>query len=119
MTNLSSYEQKRVFGRAFFGTAPLPFATNRKSQKTGDLQNSIVTHPNPAKNFVVFDYSLAATNAEISLTDVAGKVIHTIDLLNTKGETIWDTREIAAGMYFYSVNANGKNIIIGKIVIEK
>jgi hypothetical protein len=95
------------------------FAKPNVKQLLNDLQNTLVTHPNPAKNFVVFDYSLAATDAQISITDVTGKLIHTINLSNTRGETIWDTREVTAGMYFYSVNANGRSIILGKVIIEK
>lgn len=95
------------------------FAKPDVRQILNDLQNTLVTHPNPAKNFVVFDYSLSVQRAEISITDVAGKVIHAIPLSDAKGEAVWDTREVAAGMYFYAVNADGKNVIIGKVIIEK
>jgi hypothetical protein len=76
--------------------------------------------PNPAKDWAAFDYTLPenATNASLIITDALGKTIETFILSGQQGQQLWDTRNIDAGSYIYTLKINGY-LSSGKIVISK
>ena len=76
--------------------------------------------PNPANTWVAFNYKLPAYtgNTVLRVTDVYGKDIATFSFTAKQGQQLWDTRKIKSGVYFYSLNMNGKTKS-GKIVINK
>ncbi len=81
---------------------------------------NITAGPNPATDWVAFDYSLNNDNATgyIKITDVAGKPVTTIPVTGRQGQKIWDTRQVSPGVYFYTFSASGVNKS-GKIVVSK
>ena len=81
---------------------------------------NLTVSPNPATDWVAFDYSLNDDNAigHIKITDVAGKPVMTISVTGKQGLKIWDTRQVSPGVYFYNFNASGA-IKSGKIVVRK
>lgn len=78
--------------------------------------SDICVYPNPAIDFVVFQvYDQTVRNTEILITDVLGQQM---ELLHTKSnKTIWDTRRLKPGTYFYKINIKG-NFKSGKIMIK-
>jgi len=80
----------------------------------------IVVEPNPAKEWVGFNYSLHDDNSEsiINISDISGKLVAVLPITGKQGQKIWDTRKIKSGVYFYTLNVSGFNKS-GKIVISK
>lgn len=76
----------------------------------------IKVYPNPAEDYVVFEIpNQNIENQEIIITDILG---HRMELLHVKcDKTVWDTRRIQSGAYFYKTNINGI-IKAGKILVN-
>ncbi len=83
-----------------------------------DLQNEVEVHPNPVKEYAIFAYSLQNDNAQIVITDVTGKIIQRLNAYKARGEIVWDTHNIANGIYFYSVVIGDKSVATGKITVN-
>jgi hypothetical protein len=76
--------------------------------------------PNPAKDWVAFNYTLPTNESEgvIKIVDAKGTLANTIVISGKQGQKIWDIRNIKPGVYFYTLNVaeftkSGK-IIIGR-----
>ena len=84
------------------------------------LSPSVEVRPNPANNWVSFTYTLEGEQAQavLELRDAAGKTVHQVQLSQTKGEYVWDTRALQAGTYYYSLKTANTNKS-GKVVISK
>ena len=84
------------------------------------LSPSVEVRPNPANNWVSFTYTLEGEQAQavLELRDAAGKTVHQVQLNQTKGEYVWDTRELQSGTYYYSLKTANTNKN-GKVVISK
>jgi len=80
----------------------------------------ISVEPNPVREWAAFSYTLPdnASEGEIKISDVSGKVINIIPVSGKQGQRIWDTRKIKSGVYFFSLNVSGNNKS-GKIIISK
>lgn len=86
--------------------------------------NSFVkTYPNPASDYVIFEYQLdggktisADNKAFVKVRDINGKLID--EFLFNSGKFIWDTRQTSPGMYFYTLRTASLNIA-GKLIIVK
>ena len=78
-------------------------------------------YPNPAKEFVVFEYNLpfGSTNSYIEIADITGKVIHQVSLSSNEKQVIWDTQAVPAGIYLYSLWIGGERSTTHKITIQK
>jgi hypothetical protein len=67
--------------------------------------------PNPANDGTIISYNLTeSSDVVISMTDVAGKVVYTENRLNQPAglnNTSVNTADLANGVYFYTVTANG------------
>jgi hypothetical protein len=101
-----------------WGELHLQDAMLELTQSLTDLK----VYPNPATTFVTFEYKLPEylSNAHLIITDVTGKVIHSITLSNFEGQYLWDSRQVKNGLYFYTLKDNdGKNIVSGKVSILK
>jgi hypothetical protein len=92
---------------------------------TGAIQNNyenvIKVYPNPAEEFVVFDYSSpyppqGGKYPVIVVTTIFGQEVVKLPVKPEK--TVWDCREAEDGIYFYSVEIEGK-WYAGKVVIRK
>ena len=69
------------------------------------LEN-VVVYPNPAKNIVNVSYKTTATTpVTVTLTNMVGQVIATQTGVN--GNAVFNTTEIASGIYIYTLEANG------------
>ncbi len=81
---------------------------------------NINTEPNPAIDWVAFNYSLPyeKPKAVIKIVDVNGKQIETFNINGMEGQKIWDTRDVKPGVYFYTLSTGEFNNS-GKIVISK
>ena len=77
-------------------------------------------NPNPVKQWATFSYSLpsAENAAVIYITDVSGKSIVKLPVNGKQGKKTWDTRDVDAGVYIYTLKAAGMSKS-GKIIISK
>ncbi len=81
----------------------------------------IKAYPNPANDFVTFEYSLpfTAESATITITNVTGIQITTLQVNSSLEEIVWNTHTVSSGIYFYSLKVNGKTVNKGKLIISK
>jgi len=86
--------------------------------KTTSSVNSINAVPNPANNQVSINFSLvSATDVTVSLTNVVGQVVATQNINNTSnGKATFNTTALPAGVYVYTLIANGEKNT-GRVVV--
>jgi hypothetical protein len=80
-------------------------------EKTFALQQNI---PNPAKNTTTIEYSIPASGEVIfKVQTVSGQILHTEVFQSEAGKQFieLDTRNFAAGVYFYSVEYNEQKLV--------
>lgn len=86
---------------------------------TPTTHDNIKVYPNPARDYVVFkiqDLKITNQDSEIVIVDVFSKEIARQPL--KPDETVWDTRNVTNGIYFYSIEVNNK-LFIGKVLVQK
>ena len=82
---------------------------------TPAMQDNVKVYPNPAEDYVVFEVNNSKNyNQNLIITNSFGQQIAILTAKNDK--TIWDTRKIKPGIYFYSytteiVHKSGKIVI--------
>ena len=76
--------------------------------------------PNPASTWVAVDYTLpaGATKAQMRIVNALGMTVGTYDLQSKETQKVLDLRDLASGVYTYSVFC-GKYSQNGKLVIVK
>lgn len=80
--------------------------------------SSAYIYPNPATEKATLVYNLTE-NGSLVIYDALGQSKLFSKLDGEKQELIFDTGDLANGVYFYSVICNGENISAGKLVITK
>ncbi len=77
-------------------------------------------YPNPASEFVAFRYQLKAseTNAKIILRNVLGKEVGIFKLDSHTEKLSISVQDYVAGMYFYTLSIDGKNLVTRKLLIK-
>jgi hypothetical protein len=78
----------------------------------------ITAEPNPAHTYVAFDFELLNeySTGQINISDMNGKVIWQIQVKGKRGQKVWNTSSIKAGVYHYNLMSAGLNKA-GKVVI--
>lgn len=115
-----------VYG-ASYCDCPSPITDNLKRKPVASpallhkvYEPEISARPNPAKTWVNFSYKLTGDNpqAVLEITNAQGKMIHSIQLYETEGRYVWDTRNIVPGMYYYTLKSE-KSAKSGKLIISR
>ncbi len=79
-------------------------------------------YPNPATSNVTIQYDLsgraASTDARIVITSLVGNKVYTLPLSNNSGKASIDISNLVAGIYFYSIEANGQVISTKKLIVK-
>jgi hypothetical protein len=86
---------------------------------------TLKVYPNPANNYVVFE---TENPANVIAREARPRQSHTITISNTYGQqiailqvkdnkTVWDTRSINSGVYFYSLMIDGE-FKSGKVIVQ-
>jgi hypothetical protein len=73
----------------------------------------IKVYPNPANTYVVFEHPVLSQGT-IQIRNPYGQLVAELPAMDEK--TVWDTRGIRAGMYYYTFTDSGKSQS-GKILI--
>jgi hypothetical protein len=75
-------------------------------------------YPNPANNTVNFDYSLNSVNdGSVVIRNLPGIVVKKANLKSTESKVSIFTGDLPEGIYFYSLEINGKSLSTKKLVI--
>ena len=79
---------------------------------------SIQAYPNPANESVVVNFALNnSTTATVELSNTLGQVVATQVANNSaNGSVTFNTAKLSAGVYFYTVIANGERST-GRVVV--
>jgi hypothetical protein len=92
---------------------------------TGKLfENSQISisnpYPYPANESVSFNYQIFQPNldARITLYDVLGNELTTYRLQQEYNKVVIQTSSLKAGVYFYTLLIDGKNVITKKLVVN-
>ncbi|RLD54376.1 MAG: hypothetical protein DRJ05_14800 [Bacteroidetes bacterium] len=89
--------------------------------QTPEIETEIKVYPNPARDYVVFSsYANASEDKDaksrIMMFDVFGQMVKQLPITSEK--TVWNTREVKDGIYFYRSEIKGK-VLSGKVVVQK
>jgi hypothetical protein len=77
-------------------------------------------HPNPANNWVAMSYLLPGNTGAVSLVvrDAGGRVLHQLNAVGEQGQRVWDTRELAPGIYTVELRREGRVEHTERLVIQ-
>ena len=77
-------------------------------------------YPNPATSSVTIQYDLAghSTDARIVITSLVGNKVYVQPISNNCGKTNIDISNLVAGIYFYSIEADGQIITTKKLIVK-
>jgi len=80
----------------------------------------INVYPNPAQDYVNFEYNLPADKKEVilSVINILGIETARFKITDKKGIKVWDTKNVKPSIYFYNLSVSGFNKS-GKIIITK
>jgi Secretion system C-terminal sorting domain len=106
-----------------------PFHAPRSMQQLPS-ENSMVTdakssyltiYPNPANDFVYFDYQLPenVSQATVNVYNYVGKVVQSFTIFGSEGTATQNVSELANGLYMFSIVADNATIAQQKVVITK
>lgn len=82
----------------------------------------VIAFPNPAKDIVTFKYNLKDDITEaifIRISDLNGKELEKIELIDTIGRVNWNTETLDDGIYLYQLENSGIKGEWSKIVLIK
>lgn len=87
---------------------------------TVQRQLNINVEPNPANDWIAFDFELPeeVEKASIRIMNVSGKVIHIIKIEGNKDRKIWNTSHLNPGLYIFSCHVRG-HVKSGKFMINR
>jgi hypothetical protein len=75
-------------------------------------------YPNPANNTVNFEYSLNSENeGSVVIRTLPGTMVKKSDLKSSENKVSVFTGDLPAGIYFYSLEIDGKSLITRKLII--
>ena len=76
-------------------------------------------YPNPANNMVYFDYSLNTENTgTVIIRNLVGSIVKQSILTGTTGKLSVLTGDLPEGIYFYSLDVDGKTVTTKKLIIQ-
>jgi hypothetical protein len=74
------------------------------------LENSIRIYPNPAKNEVTIAKNKAISLENVTIYDITGRLINTVDLKNMGEKQTIEISQLESGVYFLQINSEKANI---------
>lgn len=106
------------------GTLFAQLDTNYSSNKEVALSNDLITvsniYPNPATNFVSFDYYLPpqTTHAKIVIHNILGSIVGQYELKQDNQIRI-SVHDLKAGIYFYTITVGSQNLTTKKFIVRR
>ncbi|MBL0129658.1 MAG: T9SS type A sorting domain-containing protein [Flavobacteriales bacterium] len=80
----------------------------------------LVVMPNPATTWATFEFVLPTTvqDAWIVVMDVQGRTMARMKVNQAQGQLVWDTRQVAPGLYHVELLNNGQRLQVEKLVVK-
>ena len=111
----------------FYNLCEPPIATvslseNKIRKPKQILRKEIITaYPNPANEFIIFEYGSIVNNKveSLTITDMTGKKRFVTNLRPEQHQYIYDPRDINNGTYLYTITTQSGARYIGKISVQK
>jgi hypothetical protein len=114
-----------IYGNEYNDCPNIPDPNTYKSSKVSvyNLTSNMLeisVSPNPANNWATFNYSLPiySETSVIEIHNISGTLVHVINLINNKGQVIWDTQEVQTGVYVFTLKSLGMQKS-GKLLVTK
>jgi hypothetical protein len=88
---------------------------------SNNVQKTVLSgaYPNPANNMVNFDYSLNTENTgRVIIRNLVGSVVKESVLTGTTGKLSVLTGDLTEGIYFYSLDVDGKTMTTRKLIVR-
>ncbi len=78
-------------------------------------------YPNPVSEFAFLEYQLnnEDTEAKILIHNVLGSVVGEYPLSNHEKQIKISAQELNDGLYFYTLNVEGKSLATKKLIVKK
>jgi hypothetical protein len=96
-----------------YSAYPLGIQSNTS---TASISNA---YPNPANDRVSFNYNLQQSDAgSVIIRNLLGSVVKETALTSGPGKITFNTGDLADGVYFYSLIANGQTVLSKKLVVK-
>ncbi len=78
-------------------------------------------HPNPANNWTAFTFQLPGNRATLQLRirDAQGRIAHSMQASGEEGQVVWDTRNVAPGVYTVELLRDGQVERTERLVIQQ
>ena len=91
---------------------------NTDGVEENEAESWVTVYPNPATTWVAVDYTLpaGATKAQMRIVNALGMTVATYDLQGKETQKVLDLRDMASGVYTYTVSC-GRYIQNGKLII--
>lgn len=104
-------------------TFVVKFGANLCSVPTINKQVSLAINamPNPANNITTFNYSIPNNynNAKLLVRNTLGSVVKEISLkTGINGKYSFNTSKLNNGVYFYTIVADGQNLMTKKLIVK-
>jgi len=77
-------------------------------------------YPNPANTSTTFNYKIqsGAVNTTLIIRNLIGSVVKEARIDDQQGKLVISTQELKAGIYFYSLIVDDKNLLTKKLVVK-
>jgi len=91
-----------------------------KPVTAGGILTALSIAPNPAGSWVAFSHTLAAepNEAKLRVLDVRGREVALLPLNALQGQTLWDTREVPAGVYSIELFNAGNRVTTERLIVQ-
>lgn len=76
----------------------------------------ISVQPNPVHSWAAFNYKIPDKGL-LPIFNAESKCVHEVALNQNQGQYVWDTRQVKAGIYIYTIQANGISKS-GKLIVR-
>lgn len=99
--------------------APKPYPSEQEVLSHFNKSNA---YPNPAVDYTTIQYNLfkAKDNTRLHVYDALGRRVESFTIGQVyEGQTIFDTRRQANGVYIYEIVQNGKQVLNGKFIVNR
>ena len=93
-------------------------STSTGISTTGASAATMNVYPSPAANTVRFETTEAQTGAEITVSDISGRLIGQYDMDGSRMVDV-NTSGLKDGLYFFQFNLSGRVIETGKFSIAR
>lgn len=96
------------------------FSANPTNIQNVVANSSLRAYPNPASGNVNIDYSYSGNASSLNLVvkNLMGSVLSTKSLDVNGNKVMLDVSEYSSGIYFYSLEADGKPVVTKKLLVK-